>query len=157
MAYARLMEHIWQTIEAVQFAELNGDTGNRAGLPWYESSHDCFMQEFCNWLDVLTEEVGMTPIYADVENATPYHVQFSMLLPADDMTYEEVDETPEILNEQNGCRRVYIDVYPQFCAYEVIVRNNKVEVGDEAEDDETRDISDLFADALNSFFESEDC
>lgn len=156
MVQGRLMEHIWHTIAEVQFAEVNGDTGNRAGLPWYESSYDCFMQDLCGWLDVLTEEVGLTFVHVDVESATPYHVQFSMLLPAEDMTWEEIEEEPEILNEENGCRRIYIDVYAQFSAYEVIVRTNKLEIGDESTDEETFDISDRFADALNSLFDAEE-
>lgn len=156
MAYARLMEHIWQTIESVQYADVNGDTGNRAGLPWYESSHDCFMQDLFGWLDVLTEEVGLTPVYVDTDNATPWHVQFSFMLPPDDMTWEEIEEEPSMLTEANGCQRLYVDVYPYFCAYEVVVRRNKVEVGEEAEGDEIWEISDRFADALNTHFDAEE-
>lgn len=156
MSSVRLMEHIWRTIEDVKYAELNGDTGNRAGLPWYESSHDHFMQDLFNWCDELTQEVDLTPIFASPDAATDTHVQFWMMLPADDMTWEEIDEEPSILSRENGCKPIYIDVYPRFGYYEVIVRTNPHEIGDQDPDEELQEIADRVFTALHMWYESDE-
>lgn len=153
MSCPRLMEHIWNTIEEVRFAEFNGDTGNRAGLPWYESSHDHFVQELCSWMDVLTEEVDLTPIWTSADAADDGHVQFWMMLPADDMTLEEVYEEPSLLSLENGCKKIYIDVYPRFGYYEVIVRRNAHEIGGQEPDEELQDIADRVFSALHERYE----
>lgn len=155
MSSARLMEHIWRTIEEVKYAELNGDTGNRAGLPWYESSHDYLMQDLCNWMDVLTEEVDLTPIWASPDYAENNHVQFWMMLPADDMTWDEVYEEPGILSLENGCKKIYIDVYPRFDGYDVQVRRNSHQIGTYDGDDDLQEVANRVYDALHMWFDED--
>lgn len=156
MSCPRLMEHIWNTIDEVKYAEFNGDTGNRAGLPWYESSHDHLMQELCNWMDVLTEEVDLTPIWALPDDSDDKHVQFWMMLPADDMTWDEIYEEPSVLSLENGCKKIYIDVYPRFGYYEVIVRRNGHEIGGQDPDEDLKEIADRVFSALHERYEEEE-
>lgn len=153
MSSARLMEHIWRTIEDVKYAELNGDTGNRAGLPWYESSHDHFMQDLCNWVGVLSDEVAMTPIWCASDVAENDCVRFWMLMPADDMTWDEVDEEPGILLPEGGCKKVYIDVYPRFDGYDVQVRRDSRRAGVYDSDEYLQEIADRVFEALHAHFD----
>jgi len=156
MAARPLVEHIWSTLQAIRAAEWIGDHGNNAFKPWYPSAHDEYMQELFDLLGDLSEDVGLTLVFLDQESATPWHMQFSALLPTPDMTPEEIAEEPSIISIQNGCEKIYIDVYPVFGGYDVTIRDNPDEQDSDKEmDDETLDLTERFLEALNAPIEYE--
>jgi len=149
------VEHIWSAIQTLKSVEWIVDQGDEQFQQFVkDKEYDCNQTVF-DWMGELADDVGLPIVFVDTDNATCRHMRFAALLPTADMTPEEIAEEPSIISEENGCQRIYIDVYPLFGGCEIVIRDNDKEEGDGLETDDMVDLADRFIEALHTVIEVE--